>query len=102
MALSPSAKRRKADALHSRLVKAYGAHHFGLIIMTWVDGGDVVLRVKADHAPAVDVRDWLNVELPQRDLFRIASGAVDRALSAEVERILENERWLAACAAMTH
>lgn len=102
MALSPSVKSRKADALHNRLVKAFGRHDFGLIIMTWVDGEDLVLRVKADHAPALEVREWLNAGLYVRDLYRIAESAISRQLAAEVDRRLEHERWLAACAAMSH
>lgn len=102
MALSPSAKARKADALHNRLIKAFGSHHFGLVIMTWVEGEDIVLRVIADHAPAVQVRDWLNVELPAKDLFRIAEAAISKGLQAEVDRMLRDAAWLAACEAMKH
>lgn len=102
MALSPSVKSRRADALHNRLVKAFCGHHFGLVIMTWVDGGDIVVRVIADNAPAVNVREWLNVELGGHDLFRIASGAISRGLQAEVDRQLRDAEWLAACQAMSH
>ncbi|UXE04770.1 hypothetical protein QEH44_gp34 [Arthrobacter phage Shambre1] len=102
MATTAAAASRKADALHNRLVKALRDHDFGFVIMTWVEGEDIVLRVKADNAPALDVREWLNAGLRGHDLYRIADSVIGKAIAAELARRQRDADWLAACAAMKH
>ena len=102
MALSPSVKSRKADALHARLVKGHRDHEYGLRIMTWVSGEEIVLLVKAEHAPALEVREWLSVDFGGHELYRIAQRWIGKALKKEADRRVEQAAWEAAAARASH
>lgn len=102
MTTTPAQAERKATNLQRKLSRKYSGHSLQLLVIAYTQGEDIVVKVSSDVDATLVERDWFHAGLIAADLYRLATGMVDRAVTAAVTREAEYAAWLTEAAKTAH